>query len=225
MKRHILKVHEKEKGKKLPKDILKCIECDLSFAMKHKLKEHMKNKHKFAVSVEGREMLQCPECDFQNISKSRIKAHITLNHSEATEPLKCMECDYVCKNKRGLSYHQQKVRKDTGNDVVLTHSTEVQATSEAGATRDAATPIVTTGLASQIRQVCQANRQGTQANGQTTQFTGQVNQTSSGQANGGVSLASMFDGINWEEYQTFVNQYVGSVPNITTENSLTFRNL
>ena len=152
-----------------------------------------------------------------------------------------MECNYVCKSKRGLSYHKQKVHKevvltqansDAGVDVVLTHSTEVQATSGAGATRttglitrDAAIPIVTTGLASHIRQVCQANGPGTQANGQTTQFTGQVNQTSSGQANGGVSLASMFDGINWEEYQTFVNQYVGSVPNITTENSLTFRNL
>ena len=142
-----------------------------------------------------------------------------------------MECDYVCKSKRGLSYHKQKVHKevvltqansDAGVDVVLTHSTEVQATSEAGATRDAATPIVTTGLASQIRQVCQANGPGTQANGQTTQFTGQANQTSPGQANGGVSLASMFDGINWEEYQTFVNQCVGSVPNITTENNLTF---
>ena len=106
LKRHITKCHSKEKDEKTPDVILKCEECNITFAMKHKLKEHMRNKHGIT-EQEGGSEVKCSECEFVNKSESRVKAHFTLLHSNSTKRFSCESCDLVLKSKDGLLKHNK----------------------------------------------------------------------------------------------------------------------
>ena len=122
LKRHISNCHGKEKSEKTAKETPRCEECSINFAMKHKHREHMKNKHGI-IDWEGGETVKCSECDFENKSESRVKAHFTLHHSDTLKLFSCESCDLVFRSKDGLNKH--KKRNHTEVDLNLHSSNSI----------------------------------------------------------------------------------------------------
>ena len=102
LKRHMERRHNK------PEVVFRCEECDIQFAMKHKLKEHNVLKH--GLEIVAQKLVKCPypECDFKHQKERYIKAHITNRHTISTPKL-CTICPFKCKSDGGLVRHMRVV--------------------------------------------------------------------------------------------------------------------
>ena len=91
-----------------PEVVFRCEECDIQFAMKHKLKEHNVSKH--GLESVAPKLVKCPypECDFKHQKERFVKAHITNRHVITTSK-ECTICPFKCKSDGGLGRHMREV--------------------------------------------------------------------------------------------------------------------
>nr|CAI5858921.1 unnamed protein product [Callosobruchus analis] len=80
----------------------RCIHCNVTFASKIRLDEHIIRKHpNFSSSVTSK-LHECTKCTFKTVIKSYLDKHL-LKHPEIAST--CVHCNATFKSKKSLDYH------------------------------------------------------------------------------------------------------------------------
>ena len=228
-RKHKLKEHMKNKHEEVTVrkggDALKCTECDFQNYSKSRIKAHYTLNHS-----EASGKFKCDLCNFVCKSLDGLYKHRKSIHMSREDQSSSSEFD--------INSAQTNNLPDRATSAVQTQEPSVMVT---GVATQATRPITmrndldnySNGLATQtlvpatmsvglspvirpaIRTPLQTSGVATLANCQASQFT------LSGMA-GSRSGNSRFEGINWEEYQNYVNDQYGSAPNVATEREITF---
>ena len=97
--------------------MFQCVDCDIVFSTKNKLKVHNQNKHGLEVNTEDIKRCSMEGCDFKHSKESFLKAHVTRFHA-SKEIHQCNICPFQCFSPSGMYKHLRSVHTVSTTDSI-----------------------------------------------------------------------------------------------------------